>query len=48
MTGGTIHTVHEHDSNVVSGITNDRSISETTRILSVIDRKRKAEEIYLS
>lgn len=37
MTGGTFHTVHEHESNVVSGITNDPSISGTDKVLSVDD-----------
>ena len=48
MNSGTIHTVHENESNVVSGITNDRSISGTNNSLSVEEKKRKAETVYLS
>ena len=48
MTGGTIHTVRETESNILSGITNDPSISETNEVLSVSGGKRKAEAIYLS
>ena len=32
MTGGIIHTVHENKSNVVSGITNDPSVSGNDNI----------------
>ena len=48
MTGDTVHTVHENESNVVSGITNDPSLSGTNQLLSVDDRKSKAEAIYLN
>ena len=48
MNSGTIHTVHENESNVVSGITNDRSISGTNNSLSVEEKKRKSETVYLS
>ena len=48
MTSSTFHTVQDNESNVLSGITNDASVSDTTQILSVNDKKRKAEQIYLS
>ena len=48
MITGTIHTVRENESNVVSGITNDPSISGTNNSLSVNEKKRKAEATYLS
>ena len=48
MITGTIHTVRENESNVVSGITNDPSISGTDNSLSVNEKKRKAEATYLS
>ena len=43
MITGTIHTVRENESNVVSGITNDPSISDTDNSLLVNEKKRKAE-----
>ena len=48
MVSGTIHTLRENESNVVSGISNDPSISGTDNSLSLDGKKRKAEEIYLS
>ena len=48
MITGTIHTVRENESNVVSGITNDPSISGTDNSLLVNEKKRKAEATYLS
>ena len=41
MITGTIHTVRENESNVVSGITNDPSISGTNNSLSVNEKKRE-------
>ncbi len=46
MTTSTLHTVRDNESNVLSGITNDASVSDTTQIISVNDKKRKAEQIY--
>ncbi len=48
MTTSTLHTVRDNESNVLSGITNDASVSDTTQIISDNDKKRKAELIYLS
>ena len=48
MVSGTIHTVRENESNVVSGISNDPSISGTDNSLSLDGKKRKSEAIYLS
>ena len=41
MTTGTLHTVQDNESNVLSGITNDASVSDTTQILSVNDKNEK-------
>ncbi len=48
MVSGTIHTVRENESNVVSGISNDPSISGTDISLSLDGKKRTTEAIYLS
>ena len=48
MIDGTLHTVRDSESNVLSGIPNDPSVSETTPAISVSEKKRKAEQIYLS
>ncbi len=48
MVSGTIHTVRENESNVVSGVSNDPSISGTDNSLSLDGKERKAEAIYLS
>ena len=41
MTGGTIHTVREIESNVMRGIANDPSISGTDNSLSVDEKRGK-------
>ncbi len=41
MVSGTIHTVRENESNVVSGISNDPSISGTA-----LDEKREQQRQY--
>ena len=48
MISSTIHTTRENESHVVSGITNDDSISDTVNSLSKDAKKRKAEAVYLS
>ena len=41
MVSGTIHTLRENESNVVSGISNDPSISGTDNSLSLNGKKEK-------
>ena len=48
MTAGTLHTVQASKSNVLSGITNNHSVSETTPAISVNEKRRKVDQIYLS
>ena len=41
MTGGTIHTVHENESNIASRIINDLSVSNADNVVLIDDKKGK-------
>ena len=45
MTTSITHTVQDNESNVLSGITNDASVSDATQIISVNDKKKSGANI---